>query len=219
MSDRVTFTVDWSVTRQYWSAMFACEGLAGRPGLRFLEVGAFEGAASLWLLENVLTHPTSTLTVVDTFEGSPEHGPMQVDVDGLEARFRANLAGYESQLEVHVGRSSDELGELGAQHRTRLVAGMVTGFDFAYLDGSHHARDVLEDAVLTWPLLKLGGLLVFDDLAWQGPSQLESPALGIEAFVACYQAEALPCYVREAAGAQLVLRKRDPIADARLGIR
>jgi hypothetical protein len=34
-------------------------------------------------------------------------------------------------------------------------------------DGSHRARDVLEDAVLSWPLLKVGGIMLFDDYLWQ----------------------------------------------------
>ena len=40
--------------------------LAGLPGLRFLQIGAFTGDASLWLLTNILTGPGSTLVDVDT---------------------------------------------------------------------------------------------------------------------------------------------------------
>jgi predicted O-methyltransferase YrrM len=38
-----------------------------RPRLRFLEVGSYEGRSAVWLLSNILTHPTSRLYCVDTF--------------------------------------------------------------------------------------------------------------------------------------------------------
>ena len=37
-----------------------------------LQIGAYTGDATEWLLQNVLTHPNSTLTDVDTWEGSDE---------------------------------------------------------------------------------------------------------------------------------------------------
>jgi hypothetical protein len=42
--------------------------LVGKP-VHALEIGVFEGQCTVWLLENVLTHPEATLTWVDTFEG------------------------------------------------------------------------------------------------------------------------------------------------------
>ena len=40
----------------------------GKPGINYLEIGTFEGRSALWILENILTHPTSTLTIIDAFE-------------------------------------------------------------------------------------------------------------------------------------------------------
>lgn len=207
------FSEDWSVTRHYWRQMFREEGLCGKPGLRFLEIGAFEGMASVWLLSNVLTQADSSLTVIDTFEGSPEHGPMGVDTANLEERFRANVERWAKRVDVLVGRSDDWLPLLRIDPRGGL-------FHFIYVDGSHRAQDVLADAVQAWPLLGAGGLMVFDDLAWDaGLGETQNPRLGIEAFAYVFQEEALPVYVKEAAGAQLVLRKRNRLADARLGIK
>ena len=47
-------------------------GMAGKPDLNFLQLGAFTGDASVWLLDNILTHPSSHLTDVDTWQGSNE---------------------------------------------------------------------------------------------------------------------------------------------------
>ena len=35
--------------------------------------------------------------------------------------------------------------------------------DLIYIDGSHLAKDVLSDAILSWKLLKPSGVMIFDD--------------------------------------------------------
>ena len=57
-------------------------------------------------------------------------------------------------------------------------------FDLIYVDGEHHAASALEDAILSFPLLKVGGAMVFDDCG--GPpdhSDLALPTPGVQAFV------------------------------------
>ena len=39
-------------------------------------------------------------------------------------------------------------------------------FDIIYIDGNHEPEYVLEDAVLSFPKLKVGGYMVFDDYVW-----------------------------------------------------
>jgi len=38
-------------------------------------------------------------------------------------------------------------------------------FDAIYIDGDHTAEGVLTDLAMAWPLLKVGGVLIFDDFA------------------------------------------------------
>ncbi len=40
----------------------------GKPDVHYLEIGVHEGRALFWVLENIFTHPTSTLTGVDLFD-------------------------------------------------------------------------------------------------------------------------------------------------------
>lgn len=137
-----------------------------------LEVGVYEGRGSVWLLENVLTHPASTLTCVDTFAGGAEHAG--TDLGGLEARFRANTAPHGRKVVTIKGRSDEALRGLPAGR-----------YDFASIDGSHEAADVLSDAVLSWPLLRPGGRACFDDYGWWlDPAPERSPKLAIDAFLA-----------------------------------
>ena len=39
-------------------------------------------------------------------------------------------------------------------------------FDIIYIDGNHEPEYVLEDAVLSFPKLKVGGYMIFDDYEW-----------------------------------------------------
>lgn len=166
-----------------WFACYADEffarhlsRLAGQPGLRFLQIGAFTGDASLWLLDNVLTGNGAHLIDVDTWEGSdePEHEPFDwADVE----RTHAAKVGF---------RGEKYRGTSEAFWRTSTLP----IFDFIYIDGDHTAAGVLSDAVHAFAALKVGGILAFDDYQWKpypdAPAHL-APAMAIDTFTACYQ--------------------------------
>lgn len=55
------------------------------------------------------------------------------------------------------------------------------------IDGSHLASDVLTDAVLGWGLVKVGGLIVFDDYNYTFPHDIhEDTKIGIDAFLKAF---------------------------------
>lgn len=143
------------------------EKYAPKDGL-FLEIGCYEGQASLWLMENT----KADLVVIDTFAGGQDL-PAEVNLIG---RFKENLKGYEDRIEVVVGKSQEILNFR-----------MKNRYDFIYIDGSHLASDTLEDAVLSFRLLKKGGIMIFDDYTWGRQLPLDQiPAVGIDAFVMAY---------------------------------
>jgi Methyltransferase domain len=108
----------------------------------------------------------------DTCAGGAEHAA--TDLTDLEARFRANTAAHAAKLVVRKGRSEAMLRELP-----------LGRYDFVSVDGSHEAADVLSDAVLSWPLVKPGGLVCFDDYEWWIDAAPErSPKLAIDSFLA-----------------------------------
>ncbi len=56
-----------------------------------------------------------------------------------------------------------------------------------YIDGSHVAKDVMADALLSWHLLKPEGFLIFDDYAWDHyPDPTLTPRLAIDAFLSMF---------------------------------
>jgi len=156
------FTTDWEHVRGYWPDLFTEHDLY-RPGLRFLEVGCFEGQTTRWLLE----HTKATVDVVDPFTVE-RLGVSQWD------RFRRNTAGFSGRLRAHNNYSSAVLRRLR------------TPFEFIYIDGAHDADDVLSDSVLAWPLLSPGGVMVWDDYDWPGDAW-KRPKTGVDAFISCYE--------------------------------
>lgn len=44
------------------------------------------------------------------------------------------------------------------------------------------AENVLTDAVMSWPLLKVGGVIAFDDYEWGDGRTLKAPKQAIDAF-------------------------------------
>lgn len=183
------FTAPWHLAQmQTWAEVLA--PLAGKPGLRYLEIGVFEGRSLLWMFEHVLTDASTTATAIDVF------------ADDYAATFDANMkaAGLGARVTKKIGPSATVLRTMSEER-----------FDIVYIDGSHTADDVLADAVLTWPLVATGGLVIFDDYEWTGRGKDEGllpvelrPHLAIDAFVTAYRSELELVHK----GYQVILRKR-----------
>ncbi len=168
--ERGDFTQDW-FTAHIESLETILRPFAGRAA-RMLEIGSFEGLSTcyfLWRLSDL------ELTCVDTFEGST--GLPSGEREGLEDAFDRNVALVDSsRVRKLRGDSRRVLLEL-ADEQAR--------FDLVYVDGSHRGLDVLVDAALSWPLLEVGGVVVFDDYRWTllGDDPLLRPGPAIDAFV------------------------------------
>ena len=172
------FKYDWfSGNAREWPRLLA--GFAGKPGLNFLEIGSFEGRSACWLVRHILTDASSHLTCIDLFPdalgGDCEDMPRRATPN---ASFDANIAALGASARVTKLRGAS--GELLRQQP-------IAAFDFIYIDGAHEAPHVLQDAVLAWPLLKQGGLMIFDDYGW-GPElpALERPQPALDAFLSIY---------------------------------
>jgi len=146
--------------------------------VRILEIGSWEGRSALFFLNYL---PLSRIVCVDTFGGNVEHclDPYFADLAlKSEGQFDCNLAGLTNRVEKIKGSSATALPALGISGRR---------FDLAYIDGSHMAADVYGDAVLTWPMIKSGGIVIFDDYEWDLMTvELERPKFGIDAFLAAF---------------------------------
>lgn len=146
------FTEDW-FTGHINEWIHRLSDLVDTP-CRCLEIGSFEGRSTVWLADNILTHPKASLICID-----PLLAEFYYYVDDYPSRLMYNIqrCSYPDKVEVRQGFSQEVLPRLRDLQ-----------FDFAYVDGSHEARDVIADWVLLYPLLKKGALVCFDDYGWQG---------------------------------------------------
>jgi hypothetical protein len=70
-ASRYHFSEDWATENTTnWSRIL--RGFKGKANVHALEVGSFEGRSALWFLENILTHPTDSITCVDIWVGPYE---------------------------------------------------------------------------------------------------------------------------------------------------
>jgi predicted O-methyltransferase YrrM len=178
------FTADYSKPFTLLWAEYLSE-FTDKPNVNFLEIGSFEGLSTIWLLSNVLTHPTATITCVDSFVRA-----------GAEPRFDHN---------VQVSGLSSKVKKLKGKSEELLRAFTPETFDAIYVDGCHKALNVLMDAVTSWTLLKPQGILIFDDYEWAPHlPPLARPQMAIDLFLTTLESELTILH----RGYQVIVRKR-----------
>ena len=190
------FTQDWfSKYIPMWDLLLTHQ----KPG-KILEIGSFEGRSACYLIEKcaALVEGEISITCVDTWEGSIEHragAPVAPVMGDVERRFDRN-----TRLALAKAARPVALRKLKQNSRDALAgliaAGAQESFDLIYIDGSHEAPDVLADATMAFPLLRVGGTMIFDDYLWsmQRPGAqdvLLMPKPAIDAFMNIYQRKML----------------------------
>lgn len=180
MTEEYEYTNDWfNVALPLWPALI--DMLPDRQN--FLEIGSYEGRSTVWTVENMM-EDGGFIHCIDTWRGSEEHDPTVMK--SVEDRFDRNtevcMRKYANETGVHrevrklKGSSTFWLADL-------LSDPLGLPYDFIYIDGSHTAPDVLTDACLAFRLLKLGGVMVFDDYLWGDVRDvLHRPKVAIDAF-------------------------------------
>jgi hypothetical protein len=145
--------------------------------MRCLQVGAYTGDATSWLVEHILLHEDSYLVDVDTWGGSDEEEHKQIDWSQVEKKYNSvTKAWRETKKVTKVKSTSDE-----------FFAKNKDTFDFIYVDGDHTAYGVMKDAVNAYECLSVGGILAFDDYMWaSGKGVYNEPKVAIDAFLAVY---------------------------------
>jgi predicted O-methyltransferase YrrM len=142
-----------------------------------LQVGAYTGDASIWLVENIMKHPESVLIDVDTWEGSDEPVHHQMNWSTVESLYNAKTSSARANRKiVKYKGTSDEFFKNNREM-----------YDFIYIDGDHTSYGVIKDAVSAYECLNVGGIMAFDDYLWSGSENPENcPRMAIDSFLAIY---------------------------------
>lgn len=142
--------------------------------IRYLEIGAFYGANLLSVAATYAKHPESVLIAIDPWTDYSDYPEYKGQQETIYDTFQSNISRSEHQPKINVKR--------GYSHEV-LTTLEDNSFDIIYIDGNHEPEYVLEDAVLAFRKLKVGGYLIFDDYGWGGPDLTQR---GIDAFLHGY---------------------------------
>jgi predicted O-methyltransferase YrrM len=127
--------------------------LKDQPNLLFLQLGAYTGDASVWLVQNILTGKNCKLIDIDTWDSSNEAIYTTFDWNDLKEVYKEKTA-FTDIITAH------------QMTTTEFLKGCTDTFDFIYIDADHTAQMVYDDAIRSWPMLKTNGIMAFDDYLW-----------------------------------------------------
>jgi predicted O-methyltransferase YrrM len=148
---------------------------------QFLEIGSYEGRSAVWFIDNALAK-NGKLTCID------------LDYQDL----------FDKNLDICLKNNTDKklikLTGYSYFHLSSLIT-QKKEFDLIYIDGSHKAKDVITDACLSWYLLKLNGILIFDDYLLQNNDV--NAKIAIDLFVDMFKANIKYLYI----GDQFIIQK------------
>lgn len=172
------FTTDWFEHHALgkWPTFFA--PYKDQENVCYLEVGSYEGRSLIWVMENILTATTSLAVMVDPYLPSPDTSGYG-DIAEVKERFLRNIKPFRQRIECNF--------ELSHRALSRMMKRRELYFDVMYIDGDHRARGCLEDMVLAWRLLKVGGTMIVDDYLWQlHTPDYARPMLAVDSFLRMY---------------------------------
>jgi tetratricopeptide (TPR) repeat protein/capsular polysaccharide biosynthesis protein len=175
------FTQDWFTHNiPIWQKHL--QQFAGKPEFQVVEIGSFQGMSACWLLDNILTHPTAKITCIDLY---------------FQEHFKGNIA------KTGV---ADKVIELEGYSQDLLVTLASDFYDISYVDGCHKPTSALQDAILSWRLVKVGGLMIFDDYEFTFPDSPEDDTkIGIDVFLEMFGSQLEVVHK----GYQLIVKKTD----------
>lgn len=135
--------------------------------INYLEIGVFHGANIISIANSYGKHTKSKLYCIDPF----------IDYKDFKDIYRTYMYniksnGVSEKITTFKGFSKDIAPKLDDNF-----------FDIIYIDGDHEPESALEDAVISFRKLKIGGYMIFDDYEFGGSEMTQK---GIDAFVSGY---------------------------------
>ena len=188
--DNFKFTNNWfnDAAKHQWEKL-----ISQIKPKKILEIGSYEGASTCYLIEKLAQENPIEIHCIDAWsiemgeESDYKHYGSNIDMSAVESRFRQNTKFAIEKSPKKVNLTIDK-GFSDVQLSKLLSNGKKNYFDFIYIDGSHLGPDVLCDAVLSFRLLKVNGVMAFDDYLWPSANKnlTRIPKMAIDSFVNLY---------------------------------
>ena len=169
---------DVSNKAAYWSEIL--EPLQNKSP-NILLIGSGDGRSALFFLNYL---PDSQLTCIDRFNGAHE------------ARFDRNLSEFAPRVRKLKGYSFASLSALRQED---------CQFDVIFIAARHQREAMLLDSALSWPMLRKGGVLIWDYYRRNRSSKprWRRPTSAIDGFLLAYRGE----YEELFRGNEMIVRK------------
>tara|TARA_Y100000590_G_C15730227_1_gene1016686 strand:+ start:873 stop:1691 length:819 start_codon:yes stop_codon:yes gene_type:complete len=116
---------------------------------KILEIGSYEGMSAFFLLKNF---PNTKIDCVDIFEGSSEY--KSDNFTNVENNLNYNLKSFEGRYTFF---------KMNSDNFFNKEINKNDFYDMIYIDGSHYADQVYKDAVNSFKILNINGMIIFDD--------------------------------------------------------
>ena len=161
--DGKQFTSRWELRHfRTWGRHLPKWVNVGEP-LNYIEIGVWEARSACWVLEHILKHEDCKAYLIDTFNGParPSRIPRFGTGEEIEARARNNVRPYEDKVTFLKMTSEEALA-------TDTIQQLRGDVDLVYVDGGHKGDVPFEDTKAAWPLLKNGGVMIWDDTHMKG---------------------------------------------------
>jgi predicted O-methyltransferase YrrM len=157
--------------------------------IHILEIGSFEGKSTIWFLENILTNDKSTITCVDPWTSYTQDENSFDSYNKIDSEwnfednkntflYNIDLSGVSNKVIIEQGYSNEILPKFIVDKKR---------YDIIFIDGNHTSPFVITDGIMSWYLLKKGGLMIFDDYLWGDCNSTLSPKLAVDSFVDCFK--------------------------------
>ena len=175
------FTMDFNCGRGAITNITDFVNTMGVPST-IIEIGVFEGKTTFWMADNITPYNSNlNIYAIDPHVGSND---MTEDFTLIRQNFQHNLNACQHKNVSYIRKhSQDGLIDL-------INQGVEA--ELIYIDGDHKASEVLTDLVLSWKLLKIGGIILCDDTTtWRytdkngTQSAQMSVRMAVEMFIQC----------------------------------
>ena len=139
----------------------------------YLEVGCYEGLSSFYVLSEYKSVNAFFLDIWDM--PNPNSKTLSHNFGLIEKVFDQNLSGFDFKK-----MKNDSVISM------RKLLKENVHFDFIYIDGSHNGEDILSDAIEAFKILKVNGLMFFDDFLQHDDNRILQSYVGIDKFLSLY---------------------------------
>lgn len=155
-------------------------------GMRFefaLEIGCFEGLTTSYICDHLLADE-GRVVAIDPLEDRY----LTTDLKEKDLQMNKELSSmFKGQYRRFIKNTKGKPVELIRKTSREAFPELEDYlFDFIYIDGDHRKKEVYNDAIHSFEILKIGGFILFDDYEWR-----EETKEGINRFLNEYRGIAI----------------------------